>query len=315
MGKKKNMSDTDWKCRKHKGYFREAQIVTHNNGSLNLVLPEIPEEELSALLPPVSIVTITKDRAMFAGLMIYNWMNIKYPRDKLEWVILDDSEDRSEYDLADYIPQDDPNIKFHKLDKWYPIADKRNKAVQLASHEYIVHMDDDDYYFPDHVLVKIRLMFHYNCSGVLSMPIGVYDLMERSSYILETFKNIHTNDIAEAAVAYKKDYWRNHKWISNNPKGTGEGRGFIGNRFDKWVNVNFMFNMVSITHSRNITGNVRRFINENLSTIKTGNFEDVFPPGFNQNLDNIRKMLAIDYVQPDIPCESNTSITNSSLHQ
>jgi glycosyltransferase involved in cell wall biosynthesis len=309
MGKKAKtvgVSDLAWRCRVRKGNFREAKVTTHPNGSMDLDLPELSEGELQEMLPKVSVVTITKDRGMFAGIMLYNWMNIKYPRDKLEWVIVDDSEDTSQYDLRDYIPQDDPYIKYHRLDKWYPVAEKRNKAVELCNYEYIVHMDDDDYYFPDHVLAKMRIMLHYKCNGVLSMPIGIYDMMEKSSYIMELVgrDRYNTNDIAEATVAYKKDYWRRNPWISEHEKGMGEGRGFIGSHFNQWVNVHFMFNMVSITHSKNITGHNRRFINENLESFKTGNFEDVFTSGFNQNLDNVRKMLAADYIQPDIPEDS-----------
>jgi len=303
MGKKtRNLTYAEQKCRLHKGHFREVNMRTHPNGAMDLILPDIPEQELQELLPPVSIVTITKDRGAFAAIMLYNWINIKYPREKLEWVILDDSEDRSVYDLADYIPQDDPNIKYHKLNHWHPVADKRNKAVELASHEYIVHMDDDDYYFPDHVLAKIRILLHYNCQGVHSIPIGVYDMMEHSSYIFDPCgKTYDVNDSAEATFAYRKEYWRNNKFYSDNDIGTGEGRSFIGKHFNKWVKVHFMFNMISITHSKNVTGHNRRFINESLDSVKTGNFEDVFPPSFNQNLENIRKILAVEYVQPNIP--------------
>ncbi len=303
MGKKtRNMTLEERKCRRLKGHFREVNIATHQNGSMDLILPKITEQQLQDLLPSVSIVTITKDRGAFAGIMLYNWINIKYPREKLEWVILDDSEDCSEYDLADYIPQDDPYIKYYKLDRTYPVAEKRNKAVELASYEYIMHMDDDDYYFPDHVLAKIRIMLHYKCQGVHSIPIGVYDMMEHSSYIFDSCnKDYDVNDSAEATFAYTKDYWRNNKFYSDNKAGTCEGRSFIGKHFKKWVKVHFMFNMISITHSKNITGHNRRFINENLDSVKTGNFEDVFPQAFNQNLENIRKILAAEYVQPDIP--------------
>ena len=134
MGKKTcTMTELQKKCRIRKGHFRKAEIITHQDGAMNLVLPAVSEEELKELLPPVSIITITKDRGMFAGIMLYNWMNIKYPREKLEWVILDDSEN-SVYNLVDYIPQDDPHIKYVKLDHWYPVDKKRNKAVELASH-------------------------------------------------------------------------------------------------------------------------------------------------------------------------------------
>lgn len=294
-----SMADIEQKCRIRKGHFRSAKVINHPNGAMDLVLPEVPENELQKLLPPVSIVTITKDRGMFSGLMLHNWINIKYPRDKLEWVILDDSLN-AEYDLADYIPQDDPYINYVKLDRWYPVAEKRNKAVELAKYDYIVHMDDDDYYFPDHVLAKIRLMLHHNVQGVLSIPIGVYDMMERSSYILDLAgKNkYNTNDIAEASVAYRKEYWRHHPWISTDPLGMGEGRGFIGKRFDRFINVHFMFNMISITHSKNITGNNRRFINDSLESFKTGNFEDIFPPSFNTILNNIRNILSLEYTKP-----------------
>ena len=215
---------------------------------------------------------------------------------------MDDSED-PEYDLADYIPDDDPYIKYHKLDRWYPVAEKRNKAVELAQYEYIVHMDDDDYYFPDHVLAKIRIMLHYKCSGVHSIPIGVYDMMERTSYIFDPVgkRNYDVNDIAEATLAYTKDYWRKHPFLSEHPKGNAEGRAFIGNNFSKWVNLNFMFNMVSITHSKNITGHNRRFVDEtapDTGRVKTGDFEDVFPEDFKNILNNLRKMLGVTYSTP-----------------
>nr|QBK87650.1 MAG: glycosyl transferase family 2 [Marseillevirus LCMAC201] len=305
MGKKnKNRNTAIYKCRIRKGKYRKAEIVTHQNGSMDLVLPDISEQELQQNLPCVSIVTITKDRGAFVGIMLYNWINITYPREKLEWVILDDSKE-STYNLQDYLPPDDPYIKYVKLDRWYPVAEKRNKAVELASHEFIVHMDDDDYYFPDHVLAKIRLILQYNCQGVHSLPIGVYDMMEKSSYIFDpTGKgDTDTNDVAEATLAYRKDYWRNHKFVSDNPEGMGEGRSFIGNKFSQWIKLHFMFNMISITHSQNITGHGRRFINENLDSVKTGRFEDIFPPAFKLNLDNIRKILVTGYVQPDIPAQ------------
>jgi len=287
------------------GTFIKAQVYDSGKGAMDLVLPEMSEEELREMLPTVSIVTITKDRGQFASLMLYNWVHITYPREKLEWVILDDSQDTSEYNLADYIPQDDPFIRYIKLDKWLPVDQKRNKAVELAKHEVIVHMDDDDYYFPDHVLAKVRLMHHYKAVGVHSMPIGVYDMMERSSYIfsIPLIKGLETSSVAEATLAYRKTYWETHKFISNEHLGTNEGKSFIGKNFNKWVNVHFLFNMVSITHTKNITENNRRFVNENSERVKTGNFEDVFPAEFNYLLDNIRKMLKPNYVQPKAPEE------------
>lgn len=289
------------RCKTRTGHFNTVPIDTREDGSMSLLLPEIPEAELREMLPNVSIVTITKDRGAFSGIMLYNWMNIKYPREKLEWVILDDSEENVEYDLRDYIPQEDPYINYVRLKEWLPIADKRNKAVSLAKYDYIVHMDDDDYYFPDHVLSKIRIILQYNCQGVHSLPIGVYDMMERSSYIFDPKKvsNMDNNDVAEATLAYRKSYWKKNKFYSTAKNGGGEGKSFINNNFSYWMNLHFLFNSISITHTKNVTEHNRRLINEN-EEVKVGNFEDVLPPSFRNILDNIRKIIEKDYVQPDI---------------
>lgn len=281
-----------------KGKFQKAKI-RNEEGSMNLELPKLTEEYIKRL-PNVSIVTITKDRGMFISNMLYNWINIKYPREKLEWLILDDSEDKT-YNLRDYLPEDDKYINYIKLDEILTIADKRNKAVELSKYDYIVHMDDDDYYFPDHVLIKMVLLDQYKVNGIHSIPIGVYDMMERSSYILKTGTDIYDiNDVAEGSMGYKKSYWKRNKFMSKNKNGVGEGRSFINSNFNEWLNVDFFFNMISITHTKNVTGNNRRFINESLGEKGIGNFEDILPQGFKINLNNIRNILIKDYKKPKI---------------
>lgn len=233
---------------------------------------------------------------MFAGIMLYNWVHIKYPREKLEWLILDDTPGTPEYNLCDYLPTDDPLIRYVKLDKEYKVADKRNLAVSMAKYDFVSHMDDDDLIFPDSVLAKIRLILHYNMEGVHSMPIGIYDMMEKTSIIFST--KVDCNDIAEASITYRKRYWQTHRFESDEPNGTSEGRAFIGKNFHKWMKVHFLFNMVSITHTQNVTGHGRRFINDT-TLLATGNFEDVFPEDFKVILENLRKMLAKDYKRPE----------------
>ena len=47
-----------------------------------------------------------------------------------------------------------PNIKYIKLDNHMSVGEKRNYGVEQCSHPYIVHQDDDDYYFPDSILAR-----------------------------------------------------------------------------------------------------------------------------------------------------------------
>lgn len=294
------------RCKLQKGCFIDVEVKNNEDGSMDLCLPEISEQELVSKLPKVSVVTITKNRGEFAGLMLHNWLNIRYPRDKLEWIIVDDSDADYPYPLRDYIPYDDPSIKYcNYIGTHMRVDDKRNKAVELANYDYIAHMDDDDYYFPDGLLAKIRIMMAYNCAGVLSAPIGVYDLMERKSaiFMASCKQGVNTNDIPEATLVYKKSYWENNKFVSVSSTGQSEGRGFIGKHHNKFANVHFMFNMISITHTKNISTDGRRLLvdGEEVGSekVQLGNFEDMFPKQFRYNLENVRKFIEKSYVRPE----------------
>ncbi len=266
-----------------------------NTGSMVLDLPPLDYD-----LPPVSIVTITKDRSLFAPVMLHNWNTCVYPPEKLEWVIVDDSQDPKE-NLEQYIPSDDKRINYIKLKEWMPIADKRNFAVSKAKYDIIAFQDDDDFYFPDSVYAKVRILNHYKKEVVTSIPIGVYDMVEKTSFILDTtVKNgKRANDIPEATLLFKKSYWKNNKFKSEYESGASEGKAFLNKKFNAWINVHFLFNTISITHTKNITNNNRRLYapdtNEpgpqGVDLKKVGDFKQVFGEGFNYILDNISTFM------------------------
>jgi len=61
-------------------------------------------------LPAVSIITPTRNRAHFVRLMLYNFFTIDYPKDKLEWVIVDDGKES----VRDMLPRDE-RIKYYYI--------------------------------------------------------------------------------------------------------------------------------------------------------------------------------------------------------
>lgn len=276
------------------GKIDEALFRKDVNGSMVLNLPELDYD-----LPCVSIVTITKDRSNFASVMLHNWNNIVYPPDKLEWVIVDDSQDPKE-NLQQYIPTDDPRVVYIKLKEWMPVADKRNYAVSKTKYDIIAFQDDDDYYFPDSIYAKVRVLNHYKKDVVTSIPIGVYDMIEKTSYILDTmYKNgKRGNDIAEATLLFRKNYWRNNKFKSEHASGVSEGQAFLNKKFNSWINLHFLFNTISITHTTNITNNNRRLYapdpnDKERDLKKVGDFTNVFGEGFNYILDNIYQLIKV----------------------
>ena len=96
--------------------------------------------------PFVSICTPTFNRRPFIPAIIKCFENQTYPRDKMEWIIIDDGTDKIE-DLVAHLPY----VKYFKYDDKMTLGKKRNISNEKATGDIIVYMDDDDYYPPDRV--------------------------------------------------------------------------------------------------------------------------------------------------------------------
>jgi len=93
--------------------------------------------------PFVSVCTPTYNRRIFIPQLIKCFLEQDYPRDKMEWVVVDDGEDSVE-DLF----KDVPCVKYHRVEEKMKLGRKRNYMHELSKGDIIVYMDDDDYYPP-----------------------------------------------------------------------------------------------------------------------------------------------------------------------
>ena len=78
------------------------------------------------LYPHVSILTPTYNRKRFIELCIFNLINQSYPLDKLEWFILDDSDE----------PYSSVELK-HIEDNWFNVFNERIEDEILRKREEI----------------------------------------------------------------------------------------------------------------------------------------------------------------------------------
>ena len=98
--------------------------------------------------PFVSICTPTFNRRPFIQIMFECFRNQNYPKDKMEWIIVDDGTDK----IEDLIKSADiPQIKYFPLNEKMTLGKKRNFMHEKTKGSIIVYMDDDDYYPPDRV--------------------------------------------------------------------------------------------------------------------------------------------------------------------
>lgn len=222
------------------------------NASLFLV-PEMDDEGRISLpkmsyedLPYVSVVTITKNRKSMFELPIRNFYEFEYPKDKLEWVIIDDGND----DLKSILPVD-KRIKYVRYTDISSLAQKRDIGVQQSSYEIIAFMDDDDYYFPCSIYSRVVLMKHYRRDCIGCTTLGIYDIVEDNSFL-----NV-SSTVSEASMAFKRDFWKKRQF-GNMDHGYGEGYLFIDGREKEVINMPYFFNLIAITHKENITKDLRK---------------------------------------------------------
>jgi hypothetical protein len=103
-------------------------------------------KNLQSTMPFVSICTPTFNRRPFIPYMIKCFEHQDYPKDRMEWIIIDDGTDKIG-DLVKHIPQ----VKYYSIDKKLLLGNKRNLMHEKTKGEFIVYMDDDDYYPPNRV--------------------------------------------------------------------------------------------------------------------------------------------------------------------
>jgi glycosyltransferase involved in cell wall biosynthesis len=95
--------------------------------------------------PFVSLVTPTRDRPAFLALLRACIERQDHPRDRLEWVVVDDGRAPAEASCAGF-----PNLVYRRVEP-LPLGAKRNLCHALAGGEFLVCLDDDDYYPPERV--------------------------------------------------------------------------------------------------------------------------------------------------------------------
>ena len=104
-------------------------------------------------LPKVSVCTPTFNRRPFIPIMIKCFEHQTYPKDKIEWIIIDDGTDKIE-ELVTHIPQ----VKYFKYNEKMTLGKKRNLLNEKSTGDIIIYMDDDDYYPPERISHAVDML-------------------------------------------------------------------------------------------------------------------------------------------------------------
>ena len=197
-------------------------------------------------LPKVSVCTPTFNRRPFISTLIKCFDHQTYPKNLLEWIIIDDGTDPIE-DLV----KNHPQVKYFKYDTKMTLGKKRNLMHEKTTGSIIVYMDDDDYYPPTRVSHAVE-MLNKNpdalCAGASEIYIyfkHIQKLYQFGPYgpnhaTAGTFafkrKLIHMQKYnEEASLAEEKEFLDNYKipFVQLDPKHVILVFSHIHNTFDK----------------------------------------------------------------------------------
>lgn len=205
-----------------------------------------PKKPTHLLKPLVSICTPTFNRRPFIKTLIKCFEHQTYPKDKMEWVIIDDGTDKIE-DLVKDIPQ----VKYYKYDEQMVLGKKRNIMHEKCSGDIIVYMDDDDYYPPERVSHSVEMLLSHPkalCAGASEIyiyfkhinqmyqfgPYGPNHATAGTFAFKKELLNEHSYD-DNAALAEEKHFLKNYTvpFVQLEPKKTILVFSHIHNTFDK----------------------------------------------------------------------------------
>ena len=194
------------------------------------------------LRPLVSICTPTFNRRPFFPFIIKCFENQDYPKDRLEWIIIDDGTDSIE-DLVAGIPK----VKYFGYKKKMSLGEKRNLMHEKATGSILVYMDDDDYYPPNrvsHAVETLERSPHALCAG--------------SSEMYIYFKHIHKmiqfgpygpNHATAATFAFRRELLNQTKY--DDDAAVGEEKQFLKNYTIPFVQLDPMKTILVFSHVHN----------------------------------------------------------------
>lgn len=210
----------------------------------------ILKNDENIILPKVSLITPTRNRSKFFKMVIHNFNNFNYPKDLLEWIIIDDDDAEN---ITDILPKQD-NIIYIR-DKFKGITDKRNYGCNLATGEYIMNFDDDDIYFPESIIDRIKTLILQDKHCIGCCKIACLE-NKRGFYVGST-----SSPYCEATMIYKKTFWEERNFDNNIKQ--GEGVLFVKDREEQCIQIPWYFVSIVINHNLNYTKKLR---NDNTNT-------------------------------------------------
>lgn len=211
--------------------------------------------------PFVSVLTPTYNRRRFIPALIACYKSQTYPKERMEWIVIDDGQDSVE-DLFTEAKKWIPNLTYVKEPTKLTIGAKRNKLHKLAKGEIFVCMDDDDFYCPERVSHAVQ-KFQQNPTVELAGSSEVYMYYTDVKVIIK-LGPYNKNHCTNGTMAVRSSYAKTHLYDENLT--FAEEKSFLENYRNPMIQLDPFKVMLVMSHSEN-TFDKKKFLDpEQLAT-------------------------------------------------
>lgn len=238
--------------------FAKPSVSTAPSGT-----PSSPIQRMlsDAELPSISVVTLLYNRRKFVDLALHNLLVTDYPKDKIEWVVVEDS-DITEEQAADKV------IKFGRESaplsvSYIPVPStkkirntigmKRNTGISRAQNDIILFMDDDDHYPPSSFRRRVSTLLTHSWKpkAAACTTIACYDLLKGMSAVNTPPWDLPLRKrISEATLVFYKNWWEAKGFPEVS---VAEGEGFLEGREGDVLELPPQQMIVAMSHKTNST--------------------------------------------------------------
>jgi len=201
--------------------------------------------------PKVSVCTPTFNRRPFIPYLIKCFEHQTYPKEKIEWIIVDDGTDKVEDLFLPIIQKHNQDqkytVKYFKYDTKMTLGKKRNLAHDKCSGDIIIYMDDDDYYPPErisHAVEKLQNNPSALCAGSSIMYIYFKHITK-----MYKFGPYGPNHSTAATFAFRKELLK--ETVYDNDACLAEEKKFLKDYTIPFVQLDPMKSILVFSHNHN----------------------------------------------------------------
>ena len=209
--------------------------------------------------PKVSILTPLYNRSKWLPMMLANINNFDYPKEKLEWYILDSQDGDEDVRL---IPDEftkkniqdlihPVKLRYEYIPRKMTIAEKRTYLSKNMTHPWFANMDSDDIYIDCYLKYSIKLC-KKNKVGLCGSPQMIF-IYPHLDYRITAIECQAKRQCHEATLVGTKKYLRSMNYYAKNDE-KGEGASLVDGNEANVVKSECSLQMICVCHNTNTVG-------------------------------------------------------------